>query len=441
VGDEVFTYYDIVGHSFGSVLSTVHTGGENSPPLFFLLAWASAKLGDPSVWIRLPSLVLGTATVPVVYALGRETVGRAAGLIGAGVMALTPFAVYYGIEARPYATMTFFVALSTLALLRAVDTRSRRWWLLYVGSAAAAAYSHYTSIFVLAVQAAWALWVCRDELRQPLIANALIALLYTPWLPHLRGKALAVIALLAPLRAHTVLTDVLRPIPGHPGAPLRAIPTRLGLAAIAVCVLAGVVAASLRWWRTSAGGRRPWPSPRLVLVVALTLATPVGLLLYSLVVTDLWLPRGLSASLPAAALVLGALLAILPRPLAAVTVIIVLVTLVAGTMRSFDAAYARGPYRAIAAYLDQVARPRDPVPIVSLEGGAIPAQFHKRHLVLPSTLGLVQAVPPGGSAYLVLDQTLARAFKIGTPYEQGLRFVARKRYRGAFATDVLIYTR
>ena len=94
VGDEVGTYRDIFGRSFGAVLNTVHTGDENSPPLYLLLAWASAKLGDPTVWIRLPSAVLGTATVPVVYAIGRETVGRIGGLIAAGVMAMAPFSMW-----------------------------------------------------------------------------------------------------------------------------------------------------------------------------------------------------------------------------------------------------------------------------------------------------------------------------------------------------------
>ena len=56
-GDEVFTYQDIHGRVFGAVLTTVHTGGETSPPSFFLLAWLTAKLGDPTVWLRLPSVV------------------------------------------------------------------------------------------------------------------------------------------------------------------------------------------------------------------------------------------------------------------------------------------------------------------------------------------------------------------------------------------------
>src|SRR6202020_1089883 len=99
-GDETFTYTDVVGHSLKSVLTTVYTGGENSPPLFFAMAWLTAKLGNPSIWIRLPSVILGTATVPVIYAVGRETVGRGAGTIAAGIVALAPFPVFYGIEAR-----------------------------------------------------------------------------------------------------------------------------------------------------------------------------------------------------------------------------------------------------------------------------------------------------------------------------------------------------
>ena len=209
-GDEVFTYQDIHGRGFGAVLTTVHTGGENSPPLFFLLAWLTAKLGNPTVWLRLPSVVLGAATVPLVYAIGRETVGRMAALIGAAFFTTSSFTVYYGTEARPYATVTFFVALSTLALLRAVATREPRWWILYVVAAGAAAYTHYTSIFVLVVQAAWSIWRCRDRVRQPLVATGVAVLVYLPWLPHLRGKELGVIGGLYPLTAGHVIKDSVR---------------------------------------------------------------------------------------------------------------------------------------------------------------------------------------------------------------------------------------
>ncbi|MDQ6605376.1 MAG: glycosyltransferase family 39 protein [Actinomycetota bacterium] len=440
VGDEVSTYQDIVGHSLRNVLSTVHTGAENSPPLFFLLAWVAAKLGDATVWIRVPSLLAGTATVPVVHAIGRETIGRVGGLIAAAVVALTPFAVYYGIEARPYATMTFFVALSTWALLRAVRTGGVRWWVLYTLSATAAAYCHYTGVFVLGAQAVWALWTCRERLRTPLIANAAVLVLYSPWLPHLRGKALAVIGALYPLGFHRVLTDLVRPFPGHPAAPLHAIPTVAGLIAVGAGAVGGLIALGLRRRRRSPGSR--WLPSRFGLLVALAVATPIGLLLYSLTVTDLWLPRGLSASLPAIALVFGGLLAVLPRPLTVLAATALILTLAAGTLRSFDAVYARGPFRTLAAYLDRVARPGDPVTIVSFVGApALGVEFRRRHLVLGSLARMWTLTSTGANAYVVLDDVIASRYKLGTPRHPGFGLVARRHYAGSFPTELLTYRR
>ena len=63
---------------------------EDNPPINYRLAWASSTLGDANSLIRLPSLILGVATVPVVYLLGIRTVGRAGALIGATLIALSP---------------------------------------------------------------------------------------------------------------------------------------------------------------------------------------------------------------------------------------------------------------------------------------------------------------------------------------------------------------
>lgn len=437
LGDEVFTYQDIHGRSFGAVLTTVHTGGENSPPLFFLLAWLTAKVGDPTVWLRLPSIVLGAATVPLIYAIGRQTVGRVAGLVGAAFFAISPFTVYYGTEGRPYATMTFFVALSTFALLRAVGTRQSKWWILYVVAAVAAAYTHYTSVFVLVLQGAWSLWRCRDRLRQPVIASVVAILLYLPWLPHLRGKELGVIGGLYPLTASHVLKDSVRWLAGYVWASLTQIPGTWGLLVLGACLLAGLAAVIARWWR---GGRRiDWSAPWLLLVV-LAIATPVGLLVYSIAVTDLWLPRGLSASIPAAVLVIGALLAALPGAARIVAVAAVLATLAVGTIKSFGPDYVREPYRAMSAYVDRHARPQDSVLAFSFIGQpAIEAMLHKPRPVVTPTFRTYASVRPGAYAYLFLDQTVQRRLNLGTPHFPGLTLIGRKHYRGSLPTVLLIY--
>ncbi len=438
-GDEVaFTYHEVVGHSLSSTIHAVHTGFENSPPLYFIFAWAAAKLGDPTVWIRVPSLILGAATVPLIFALGRETIGRAPGLLAATIVAASPFSTYYGIEARPYATMLFFVTLSTLAVVNAVRTSTWRWWLLYALAATGAAYSHYTCVFVLAVQAAWSIWMRRRQLLEPLLANLLIVLLYIPWLPYVRSKELAgVIALLEPLTAHNVLVDLSRPILGYPYAGPGAIPTYAGLAVVGVFVVVGLAAVGPRVRRVRqlssaerAGG---------ALLFALALATPLGVLLYSVLSSDIWDARSLYASVPAAALILAAVLSAVPRAVRALGIAAVLVVLIAGTIKSITSSYARPPFRAAAAYLDSVAAPSDPVifypTFVDLD---IAAHFKRPHRVMGSSASQWRAVAPGRAAYLVIDEKFARRLKIGTPHAPGFVLTSRRRYPNHVASFTLL---
>lgn len=446
MGDEVFTYLDIHGRSLGAVISTVNTGGENSPPLFFMLAWAASKLGNPTIWLRLPSIIAGAAVVPVVYAVGRATFSRAAGLIAAAIVALAPFTIYYGIEARPYALLMLLLALSTLALVHATRTNSRAWWGLFVVAGTAAAYTHYTGVFVLFTESIWALWVCRDRIREPLISIALIALLYVPWLPNLRGKALGVIGGLYPLTASHVVKDLVRVVVGSPLASLGQIPTTAGAIVVAICVLAGIGTALRAWYGVSEAAR-----PRIdvrspqVLMIALAVATPVGVLLYSIVATDIWLPRGLSGSIPAIAIVLAAALAALaalPRRIWPVAAVLVVATLVFGTIKSFGTAYVRQDYRAMARYLDRVAGPHDPVLLVSIIGApAIEVQASKPHNYVHYTPGVWNHIPAAPRLYIVYGDLEMHHLGTAVVHPRGFRLVREIHYPGSQPTEMLDYVR
>lgn len=131
-GDELFAYYEIVPESsLDGVVVAVRHGPELNPPLYFLVAWLANKLGgDPFVLLRLPSIVAGTLAIPIVYMVGIHAVGRRAALVATALFALSPFAIFYSTEARPYSLMGFFVLVSTLALLRAVSTRKVVWWIV-----------------------------------------------------------------------------------------------------------------------------------------------------------------------------------------------------------------------------------------------------------------------------------------------------------------------
>jgi mannosyltransferase len=360
-GDELFTYLISTRPDLHAVLAGVKSNLEITPPLFFLVAWLFGKLGDPFVWLRLPSLLAGVATVPLVYVLGARTVGRNAALAGAGLFALSPFAIFYATEARAYALMTLLAVLSTLTLLRAIDSNERRWWVVLGLLEAAAMYSHYTAVFVLAAQACWAALAHRERVRGVLLSSLGAVILFAPWLPFMRDDAKApnqaIIGALEPFGPATVARNVGRLVDGDPFAPLTDLPgtpafVLLGLASVAG--IAGMVRA--HGWPDRAAWRRP-----AALVALLALAAPVGAALYSAVSDDLFVARNLISSLPYLALAFAALLLSMPRRAAAAGLALAFVALAIGAAGTLEADTRRPPYDDVAAFIKQRARPGDVV--------------------------------------------------------------------------------
>ncbi len=365
-GDELFAYDEVHGHSLGQVLHNVTGGQENSPPLYFVLAWAAIKLGDPTVLIRLPSLVFGTAVIPLVYLLGRRTVGHTAGLIGAALTALSPLAVYFSVEARPYALVMFLLTASTVVLLQALDSRRLAWWVLYGAVSAAALYTHYTAVAVLAVQFAWAVWTYREQLRDLVLVHTAVVVAFLPWIPGLaeqrRGaQDLDITGAIFPLSIDSFARTTAQLLPGYERQSLGDVPggTAMGLfgAAVVLGLVGGIVAAVRR-----RGSPISEATPAsIALVAGLALATPVCILLYSLFGADIYTPRHLLASLPALALLLGLLFAALPRVLMVAAVLMAFSALTLGLVRAFDSERSRPPLKEAARFIDVRADPGDPV--------------------------------------------------------------------------------
>ena len=131
---------------------------EITPPLYFLASWLTTRVSHARAWLRLPSLIAGAITIPLVYLLGNRLLGRATALVATALTALSPFMIYYSAEARSYALMMALVLGSTLSMLLAVDTAGHVGGSLYAACSCAAFFTHYTSAFVLAAQFVWLLW-------------------------------------------------------------------------------------------------------------------------------------------------------------------------------------------------------------------------------------------------------------------------------------------
>jgi mannosyltransferase len=353
-GDELFTYYVTEPGGLGEVLDRVRDI-ESNPPLFSVLAWLFAQVGDATVWTRVPSLVAGCALIPLLALLGARLGGPRVGVTAAALVAASPFAVFFATEARGYAVLAFLLALSTFALLNAVDGGGRRWWAAFAIASVAALYTHYTAAFPLAAQAAWALWAHRERAREVVLAHAAVALAFAPWIPLIReNDAERAVGGAFDLTLGTAFTAPLRSVFGHPIESFGDLPGTAGGVLLALAALALAAGLAVR--------RAPLPR-EAVLIAALAVATPVGLLLYdALGGGDLYLPRNLSASLPA--LVVGLAWAAWspPRAFAAAAAAALVLAAAVGTVRLVaDDDHARPAFRAIAERIDERARPGDTV--------------------------------------------------------------------------------
>jgi uncharacterized membrane protein len=373
-GDEILLFDIVHDRSLGGVMRVVHDT-ESTPPLFFILAWASAKLGDPTILIRLPSVLLGTAAVPITFALGRRTVRTTGALVGAAIVALAPFSLHYGTEARGYATLACLSAFSTLALLIALDTNRRRWWVAYALASVLVLYTHYTGVFVVAAQAVWALVVHRERLRELLVSIGCIGLALAPWIPSLvfqsRDNASERIELVAPLSWRTFRTMLTSAFPGRPNVALSDVPGTVFGWLLVAAIAAGLACLVVALVRDGARPRDWLPARGLVLLAILTVATPLGLLAYSVAANSLLLPRNVSASFPAAALLIGGLITSVParlRVVSAVAVALVLITVAVAAARTLDPDYRRPDYRSVARFIESHGEPSDVVLMIPPSG-------------------------------------------------------------------------
>ena len=102
----------------------------------------TALAGSSEISLRALSVVCATATVPMVYAIGRELVDSETGLLAALLMAVNVTCILFAQQARAYAMIAMMVTLATLLFLRAIKNPSRWRCAGYTILGSACAYVH-----------------------------------------------------------------------------------------------------------------------------------------------------------------------------------------------------------------------------------------------------------------------------------------------------------
>jgi mannosyltransferase len=424
--DEAFTPVHVLHAGLSATLKAV-VHSENTPPLWYLLAWVDGRLfGDGALALRLPSALAGIATVPVVWAIGQELSGRRAGLIGAAIVAVNPLFVWYSQEARAYGLFVFFAALAMLCfvrLLRVPSARRAAWFAL---SGALALLTHYFAVYLL-IPMVLLLLRERSARRAALPAAAALAVV-----------GLALLPLISAQGGHGTqwigrwaLSSRLQAIPqyfltGYSGSPLGHGVELL----VALPILAGIALGGWRLLGSASGAppdRAPVPRPTpsalaaqscvpsardgawiMLAIAAFGVLAPIVLAVFG---ADYLAPRNLVAAMIPVSVLLAILLAAIdgpdvpdarsrrapgasqdgspsapasPResalPLGALLSALVLAGFLVVSL-DVDASprLQRGNWRDVAKLLDRGGRPRA---ITTVELGAAPLEYYLPHLHL-----------------------------------------------------------
>ena len=191
---ELAAYLGPKGQPWHTVFASV-IGNPEHPPLYYLLTrfWMEC-FGSSAFALRSLPTIFGLAVFPALYWVCWElTRSPLVGWVAMALVALSPFHVLYGREAREYSLWAALLLVLGALLLRALrlteqaatwGDRVRAWW-PYSLVLALGLYTSLLTVYVSVGQGLYVLWLDRGRLgwrvRSLVLAGLAGGLLFLPW--------------------------------------------------------------------------------------------------------------------------------------------------------------------------------------------------------------------------------------------------------------------
>jgi hypothetical protein len=210
-GDEAFGYFFSLRPYPDIIRATIALREPHPVGSYFIERGWLALAGHSEFALRFISLWFGVLAVALLYRLARRLrLSPTASLLGAGLLAISPYAVWHSQDARMY-SISLALTLASVLLgwelwQRAPHRGVWRIWAGYVAVTWLALQVHYFAAFVIVAQnvfvfaAAARQWITRPAQRADgrrrrltfwLTAQLAVALLYLPWLLAAAGTLTA----------------------------------------------------------------------------------------------------------------------------------------------------------------------------------------------------------------------------------------------------------
>jgi uncharacterized membrane protein len=151
-------------------------------PLYFTFLWGWIRIfGTGEYATRLLSALFGLGAVIALFFFGRKYLSEKAGLIAAAILAVSPLALFYSQEVRPYSLFLLLAILSMHCYLSLIRTMSMRNCSLYILATLGLLYTHLFGALVIIVQTLHFISK-RKNIKKFLILQAIILIGILPWI-------------------------------------------------------------------------------------------------------------------------------------------------------------------------------------------------------------------------------------------------------------------
>lgn len=141
-----------------TILKSFFKPGENGPLYTLLMHFWLQFAGTGEAAIRTPSLLAGTAAVPLIFLVGKRLGGATRGLIAAFLLSISPYHLWYSQDAKMYPLALCLTLASVYLFLRGLHSSHKGWWVAYVIITTLGFYIHLMTVLIVAVEVAYYLF-------------------------------------------------------------------------------------------------------------------------------------------------------------------------------------------------------------------------------------------------------------------------------------------
>ncbi len=169
--------------SFSEVISIGVQEGDTHPPGVQVFLWLYVKLvGENEFLLKLPFVLMGVLSIPLVYKIGKEWFNKNVGLISAVFIATSQYVLTYSVIIRPYISGLFLGLLMVYFWTGLVKGKYRvKNYIGFTVFAVLSAYNHHFGmLFTAIVGLTGLLLVQKGQLGKYFFSGVVIVLLYLP---------------------------------------------------------------------------------------------------------------------------------------------------------------------------------------------------------------------------------------------------------------------